>query len=296
MTESVYQNAKEDLIEYRQAHGRLLIRQLFGEALDIEPFLLAALDAGAKAEARVRELEAKLGDAMREKDEYLIGLVQVSEWIDEEQKKHERRERGGQMFGTSHEPRVPFMVLLELERMVRPDALKYTRQCYFELTERAEKAEARVKELERMLRPDGLQYDLIERAEKAERERDEARTALDAISVPDTIALLKQRAEKAEARLRETAQILMAEVGATGPPNVEEAAARIVARVRELEMIFRPEALGPVPAPTQSAPGAELKVPRETIAPSTEPGPASVAEQEPAAEVNADGSGVTGEH
>jgi predicted RNase H-like nuclease (RuvC/YqgF family) len=49
----------------------------------------------------------------------------------------------------------------------------------------------------------------LDAGEKAERERDEARTALDAISVPDTIALLKQRAEKAEARVKE----LEAELG-----------------------------------------------------------------------------------
>jgi hypothetical protein len=109
-------------------------------------------------------------------------------------------------------------------------------------------------------------------------------------------AELEERAEKAEARLRETAQILMAEVGATGPQNVEEAAARIVARVRELEMIFRPEALGPVPEPSQSTDVAELDMPREPVTTPAEPGPASVAEQEPAAEVSADGSGVTGEH
>jgi hypothetical protein len=143
MSDSIYERARTALHQ-ACAHGHISMSVPVDKENDHDFVIDAALDAGERAEARMRELKS-------EKDEYLIGLVQVSEWIDEERKKHERRERGGQMFGTSHEPRVPLMVLLELERMVRPDALRYTRQCYFELTERAEKAEARVRELEDLL-------------------------------------------------------------------------------------------------------------------------------------------------
>jgi hypothetical protein len=136
--------------------------------------------------------------------------------------------------------------------------------------------------------------ELEERAEKAERERDEARTALDAISVPDTIALLKQRAEKAEARVRELEMLfkrmtLIKNVGGEGSTIA-------VIDFPAIEKVLGPGVLGPVPEPGQSTDVAELDVPREPVTTPAEPGPASVAEQEPAAEVSADGSGETGEH
>lgn len=71
--------------------------------------------------------------------------------------------------------------------------------------------------------------DAAQRAEKAERRADDLQTALDSISIPDTIALLEQRAEKAEARVKE--------LEAQRPCFA--AYSRAVDRVEELEALFR---------------------------------------------------------
>lgn len=85
--------------------------------------------------------------------------------------------------------------------------------------------DARIAQLEAQ-RDEALR-EQTERADELEKECDAAH------------ARLRERTGEltaAQARIRTTAQILIAEVGAVGPENAEDAARRAVARIRELEV------------------------------------------------------------
>jgi hypothetical protein len=95
--------------------------------------------------AREREAREK---AERERDESEARLMLVMDWLKMEQGRHDAQGRGGQTAGGPYPPRLAPSALLELERLVSDAQGRYTANAVRTLAERAEAAEARLREVE----------------------------------------------------------------------------------------------------------------------------------------------------
>lgn len=95
-------------------------------AEELERRLRYATNA-SMASAIIEQRDAQLLAAKeQELGEANVRLWLVTDWVIEEQLKHQRKSKGGQQVGDSHSPRVPLSALRELGRMIDPSQGGYS--------------------------------------------------------------------------------------------------------------------------------------------------------------------------
>jgi hypothetical protein len=141
---------------------------------------------------RLRETERRAGEAERRADESEARLMLVMDWLKAERGRHDAKGRGGQTAGGPYPPRVLPSALIELERLVSDDQGRYTADAVRALAERAETAEARLREVER--------------------ERDEARAELESDEYAENCATAMHQFKRERDAAKAEAAALRAEV------------------------------------------------------------------------------------